>query len=138
MENELKRYGVSVAGIQETKWFGRGVWPAAEGFTFFHSGRPLPVSGADAVRNEGVVGILLDPQATAAWRNAGEVWEAVSSRIVTARLKWVSKGQQRHGVSREIPSIALSVVCVKAQFCSDWQHTLGRIPQSDILVVLGD
>ena len=113
---------------------------------FLHSGRPLPVSDADAVRNEGV-GILLDPKATAAWRNAGEVWEAVSSRIVTARLKWVSKGQQRHEASRKISSIALSVICVyapaaratpgvKAQFCSDLQHTLDRIPQSNIHVVL--
>ena len=90
---------------------------------------------------------MLDPQATAAWRNAGEVWEAVSSRIVTARLKWVSKRQQRHEASRKISSIALSVICVcapadraipgvKSQFCSDLQHTLDRIPQSNIHVVL--
>ncbi len=24
---ELERYGVSVAGIQESKWFGKDVWP---------------------------------------------------------------------------------------------------------------
>ena len=62
---ELKRYGISVAGIQETKWFGTDAWPAAEGFTFLHSGRPLPDSNEDAVRNEGV-GIMLDPKATVA------------------------------------------------------------------------
>ena len=31
---ELKRYRVSVAGIQESKWFGSDVWPA-DGYTFF-------------------------------------------------------------------------------------------------------
>ena len=32
------------------------------------------------------MGILLDRHATMAWKNAGEAWEAVSSRVVTARL----------------------------------------------------
>ena len=27
----------SVVGIQETKWFGKDVWPAVEGFMFLHS-----------------------------------------------------------------------------------------------------
>ena len=60
---EVKCYGISVVGIQETKWFGKDVWPAVEGFMFLHSGRPLLVSGEDAAHNEGV-GILLDPKAT--------------------------------------------------------------------------
>ena len=34
---ELKRYGVSVAGIQETKWFGNDLW-VADGYTLLHSG----------------------------------------------------------------------------------------------------
>ena len=145
---ELKRYGISVAGIQETKWFGTDAWPAAEGFTFLHSGRPLPDSNEDAVRNEGV-GIMLDPKATVAWRNAGEVWEAVSPRLATARLKWVARGQRRHQGSRETSDIFVTVVCayaptarappgVKAQFCLDLQDILDKTPQNDILVVLGD
>ena len=107
---ELQRYGVSVAGIQETKWFGKDVWRAVEGFALLHSGRPLPVNGEVPVRNEGV-GITLDPQATAAWRNAGEVWKAVNSRLVTARMKWVGKRQRRHGRFRETFNTFLSVVC---------------------------
>ena len=35
---ETEHYGVSVAGIQETKWFGKDVWPATGGYTFLHSG----------------------------------------------------------------------------------------------------
>ena len=62
---EVKCYGISVAGIQETKCLGKDVWPAAEGFTFLHSDRPLPANGEDAACNEGV-GIMLNPRATVA------------------------------------------------------------------------
>ena len=33
---ELKRYGVSTAGIHESRWFGKDVWPVADGYTFLH------------------------------------------------------------------------------------------------------
>lgn len=56
---ELKRNGVSVAGIQDTRWFGNDVWPAADGYTFLHLGWPLPGRGESATRNERVE-ILLD------------------------------------------------------------------------------
>ena len=82
---ELKRYHVCVAGIQETKWFGKDVWSAVDCCTFLHSGRPLPEGDAVMHRGEGV-GIFLDSMASEAWRQAGEVWKAISSRIVLARL----------------------------------------------------
>ena len=82
---ELKCYGVSVAAVQETKWFGKDI-RQADGYTFIHSGRPLPSEGESALRNEGV-GIALDKRGTAAWKEAGEVWEAVSSRVLTIRMK---------------------------------------------------
>ena len=73
-----------VASIQETKWFGKDVWEA-QGYTFLHSGCPLPGGEGPAVRNEGRgVGIALDVGSTAAWREARDVLDAVSSRIVTA------------------------------------------------------
>ena len=67
--NELRRYGVSVAAIQETKWFWKEVWQV-DGHIFLHSGRPLPKDGEPAVKKEGV-GFLLDERATAAWKEAG-------------------------------------------------------------------
>ena len=95
------------------------------------------------------MGILLDEKATAAWRQGGEVWEAVSSRVVMARLKWIGRGQRRCGGSRESSDVFVSVLCtyaptarappaVKARFSSKLQDTLDRVPQSDTLVVLGD
>ena len=144
---ELKRYGISIAGIQETKWFGSDVWPADE-YTFLHSGRPLPSGQEKAARNEGV-GIALDKKATAAWKNAGEVWEAVSSRVVMARLKWAGVGKRKHGRCKRDKDMYVSVICVyaptakappgiKQNFFAELQDTLDKIPKSDILVVLGD
>ena len=89
---ELRRLGVAIAGIQETKWFGKDMW-TAYGYTLLHSGRTLPDETDPQVRNEGV-SILLDRHATKAWKNAGETWEAVSSRVVTARLKIVGRGRR--------------------------------------------
>ena len=66
-------------------WKGFDIWPAADGYTFLHSGRPLPDSGYAATKNKGV-GILLDEMTSVAWRWSGEVWEAVSSRTVMATV----------------------------------------------------
>ena len=147
LARELKRYGVSIAGIQETKWFGNDVWPA-DGYTFLHSGRPLPSDQERAARNEGV-GIALDKEATAAWKNAGEVWEAVSSRVVMARLKWAGVMKKKHGRHKRDKDMYVSVICVyaptakappgiKQKFFAELQDALDKIPESDILVVLGD
>ena len=84
MINKLKQFKVNIAGISETNWFGAAVYEV-EGFTILHSGRPIPES-TPMVRNEGV-GIVLDPAMSTSWKESGEVWEAVNSRIVSARLK---------------------------------------------------
>lgn len=50
---ELKRCGVPVAGIQETKWIGRDVGPAAaDGYTFLRSERSLPGRGETCSRKK--------------------------------------------------------------------------------------
>ena len=82
---EFRKYGVSVTGIQDTKWFGKHAEPA-DRYTFLHSGCPLPGDQESDTKNEGV-GIALEKMATVAWNDSGEVWEAVSSRIISVRLK---------------------------------------------------
>ena len=62
-----------------------------DGYTSLHSGCTLPGDGEPLLRNEGV-DIVLDQHATAAWKNASEAWETVSSRIVTSQLKIVQCG----------------------------------------------
>ena len=99
---------MSVAAVQETKWFGKDIWQA-DGYTLIHSGRPLPREGESALRNEGV-GIALDERATAAWKEAGVVWEAVSSHVVTIRIKLSRIGQRRPGGTREMRNTYVTVI----------------------------
>ena len=147
MAKELRRYGVSVAAIQETKWFGSDVWEA-QGYLFLHSGRPLPKEGEVAARNEGV-GIALDERATKAWKEAGEVWRAVSSRIVVARLKVSSAGQRKPGGSRGTRNTYITVIsayaptakappAVTQKFMDDLQDVMNTVPAADLLILLGD
>ena len=58
---ELDRYGIAIAGVQETKWFSCDVWPATHGYTLLHSGQE-----EGKKRNEGV-GIMLNKFARIAW-----------------------------------------------------------------------
>ena len=60
-------------------------------YTILHSGQPLHTAGKRGMRNEGVA-IALNAKDTAAWKEAGEFREAVSSRIVTARLLLAMEG----------------------------------------------
>ena len=147
LAKELRHYRLSVAAIQETKWFGQDIWEA-EGYLFITSGRPLPSEGEPAIRNEGV-GIALDREATAAWKEAGETWEAVSSRIVTMRMKLAHVGQRRPGGGRETSNIFVTVISVYAptarapagvvqRFMEDLQGTIDKVPSSDVLLLLGD
>ena len=110
---ELQRYRVTIAGLQETKWFESDVWPAENGWVFLHAGRPLPSSHEVAQRGEGV-GILLSPVAVDAWHAAGDTWCAVSSRIVTARLKLASAGLRHAGGTRCASDLFLTVISVYA------------------------
>jgi len=71
--------------ISETKWFGSDVYEV-DGFTVLHSSHELPQPGDVLQCGEGVA-IVLDPLMTQAWRDAGESWLAVNSRIVSIHLQ---------------------------------------------------
>ena len=60
----------------------------AEGYTFLHSGRCLPDGGDVAMRVSGFCWMRRLLQ------HGDRVWEAISSRIVMARLKWIGKRQR--------------------------------------------
>lgn len=147
MAKELRRYRVSVAGIQETKWFGSDMWEA-DGYLFLHCGHPLPGEDDAAVQNEGV-GIALHERAARVWKEAGEVWKAVSSRIVTARLKVSSVGQRRPDDSRLTRSMFATVISVYAptakappsiaqNLADDLQDSVDAATATDVMIVLGD
>ena len=120
----------------------------SEEYTFLHSGRPLPTSeDVHATWNEGAR-IPLNEKATIAWRAAREKWRAVSSRIVTARLKFVAKGQRRPGGFRQTSNTFMTILSMHASTAKPF-HLLNRTSTktyrtpsilflSDILVLLGD
>ena len=59
-----------MAGLQETKWFGSGVYRVAESVVIA-SGRPVPGVGVVNQRGEGVA-IVLSGDAVEAWRAGGK------------------------------------------------------------------
>ena len=138
---KLKKYKVNAVGISETKWFGQAIYQV-EGYTILHSGRPVP-DASPFLRNEGV-GIVFDPALATAWKEAGEEWKAVSSRIIKARLKVVSK--QLSGRNTPIFLTMVSVYAPtfrapeveKERFYSDLQVTLDEVNEQDLLLVVGD
>ena len=74
---------MGVVCVSETKWFGSDAYEVG-GSLVLHSGRDVPQSGDAIQRGEGVA-IVLDPWMAQSWRDSGEIWTAVSSRIVSAR-----------------------------------------------------
>jgi len=83
-----------------------------DGFTFLHSGKFLLNNGTVAARKE-EVGIVLDARATEAWRQGEETVNAVSSRVVMARLKWVGSRQRNStgGGGRVKSDVYVTIIC---------------------------
>ncbi len=74
---------------------------------FLHSGRPVPSYDVQCIRNEGV-GIFLDEKATTTCKTGRVLWSAVSSCIITARLKVGGNGiglQDRGSLSAGFVSV---------------------------------
>ena len=143
MVMELKKYRMNVVGISETKWFGSAVY-SVDGHVILHSGRPVPADGNRALRNEGVA-IVLDPTMAENWKSSGGEWQAVSSRIVSARLKLGEKVGQR-GRREPVHGTIVSVYAPthranqeeKDKFYTDLQSQIDGVAEEDILVVVGD
>ncbi len=83
MVQVFKEYGMNIVGISETKWFGLRKYKVND-HLILHSGHPVPAEDEAVERNEGA-GIVLDPDMARLWKEGGEVWKPISSRIVSAR-----------------------------------------------------
>ena len=71
---ELNRYKIDVAALQETKWFGSGVYDVGKSVVFA-VGRCVPGDGVVKQRREGVA-VVLSGVAVSAWKDAGKSWKA--------------------------------------------------------------
>ena len=81
---ELERYDIRVAALQETKWLGREMYHVGESVVLT-AGRPVPAPEQPIQGGEGVAIVLRGP-AISAWSAAGQRWKAWSSRLVSTCL----------------------------------------------------
>ena len=143
MVMELKKYRMNVVGISETKWFGSAVYKV-DGYVILHSGRHVPADGDKALRNEGVA-IVLDPAMAENWKSSGGEWQAISSRIVSARLKLGEKDVQR-GRREPVHGTIVSVYAPtnrasqeeKNELYADLQSVIDGVAEEDVLMIVGD
>ena len=144
MVQELRKFGLSVVDISETEWFGNAIYDV-DGFLILHSGCPVPGVGERVERNEGV-GLVLDPSMVESWRECGEVWSPVSSRIVMARLMLCDKARSSRGGSGLVYGIIVSVYAPthrasqkdKDKFYADLLSVVDGVSAEDVLLVVGD
>ena len=141
-----QKFKMSVTGISETKWFGSAVYNV-DGYLILHSGHPIPGDGEKVERNEGV-GIVLDPCMAENWKESGEVWNPISSRIVTARLKLCDKVTGRLMRKKQTPVFGFVVSVYapthgasqieKDKFHADLQSVVDGVCMDDMLLIVGD
>lgn len=133
---ELGRYGIKVAALQETKWFGNCEYHIGRSIVLT-AGRPIPESNQVRQRGEGVA-IVLTGDAVTAWKAGGKQWSAKSSRLVTAKLKTGNKHQDiLHVISCYAPTFAANRT-EKDEFFNDLQQILDEIPHEEPYLLLGD
>jgi exonuclease III len=105
-------------------------------YTILHSGAP----STTRTRAAHGVAILLGKQAYKAWKNCGSTWEAVSDRIITARLKC-------HPISITLiavysptnpPPDQPMATDTADTFYIELQQTIEKTPKNDMVLIMGD
>ena len=81
---ELRRLGIEVAGLQESRWFGSESYTVDDALVL-SSGRPN--SSVNFQRGEGVC-LLVRSRGKLAFEAGGSQWTAVSSRVLVGCLKF--------------------------------------------------
>ena len=141
---ECDRYGVKIAALQETKWFGNAVYRVKDSVVLA-AGRPAPQKDELRQRGEGVSIVLLSSAVNLwkddgeQWKDDGEQWKGWSSRIITARIKW-NCGERHthlHIVSCYAPTYAASRED-RNKFYDDLQLVLDKIPSEELYILLGN
>ena len=133
---ELNRYRITVAALQETKWFGSATYSVGKSVVLT-AGRPTPQAGQSNQRGEGVAIVLSSP-AIAAWKTGGEQWKTWGSRLIRVTLATGKRGSDRlHVLSCYAPTFG-ATRALKDDFFDDLQHALNEIPPEEPYVMLGD
>ncbi|CAH8868299.1 unnamed protein product [Trichobilharzia szidati] len=124
--NEMKRYGIQVLGICESRWNGNGFIKLSTGESVIYFGH----TEDNHMHTEGVA-IMMSPTATKALMQ----WEAISPRIMTARFN--SKGRKMSVIQCYAPTNNADLE-KKEEFYRQLQATMDNIPVRDIKILMGD
>ena len=133
---ELHRYNIRIAALQETKWFGSGLYHVGDS-VILTSGRKIPSDGEPVQRGKGVALVLSGP-AIEAWKDGGKQWKAWGSRLVSAKLQLNNKRTGKlHVLSCYAPTRAASRA-EKDEFYDMLQQALDEVPSNEVFILLGD
>ena len=124
---------MSVAALQETKWFGVDAYKSG-GSVVLTAGRDVPDAGQRRQKGEGIA-IVLSGEAIHAWKAGGSQWKAWSSRLVTATLE-IGNGRL-HILSCYAPTFIASRE-EKGKFYKDLQAAVSSVPSNECFGMLGD
>ena len=123
---EMKRLGLAILGVGETRWTGTGKVQLACGETVLYSG----LAGDNAPHERGVA-MILSKEAVKSLKE----WEPISERIITARLE--SKCQATRVIQVYAPTNDAEED-EKEDFYHQLQTTLSKGKSRDLALVIGD
>ena len=124
--SEMRRYGIQVLGISESRWNGCGIRTLNSGEKILYSGH-----AEENHRHSEGVAIMMSPQAAKALIE----WQPISSRLMTARFN--SKGRKATFIQCYAPTNDADEE-TKQQFYNSLQETINDLPKRDIVLLLGD
>lgn len=133
---ELERYQISVAALQETKWYNNAMYKVKDSIVLA-AGRPTPSDRQPNKRGEGVA-IVLRGTAVSAWKKGGKQGKSWSSRLITAVLQPGNTNLERvHIISCYAPTYSANR-STKDKFLNELQQALDAVPPSEFYIIMGD
>ncbi|KAJ3581662.1 hypothetical protein NHX12_016403, partial [Muraenolepis orangiensis] len=125
---EMKRYGISLLGLGETRWLQSGQVKLASGETILYSGHPED----SAPHTEGVA-FMLSKEAQRALIS----WEPINSRIITAKFQTTHKKINLQVIQCYAPTNDTDDE-TKDQFYNQLYTILQDRKGKDIIILMGD
>ncbi|KAJ3614823.1 hypothetical protein NHX12_018393 [Muraenolepis orangiensis] len=129
---EMKRYGISLLGLGETRWLQSGQVKLASGETILYSGHVVQSPEDSAPHTEGVA-FMLSKEAQRALIS----WEPINSRIITAKFQTTHKKINLQVIQCYAPTNDTDDE-TKDQFYNQLYTILQDRKGKDIIILMGD
>ncbi|XP_055388198.1 uncharacterized protein LOC129616594 [Condylostylus longicornis] len=122
VENEMKRYKISILGLSEIRWKENGEIMTNEGNQFIYSGNS---------RGEYGVGFIISKQMSKSVIS----WEPISNRLITLRLN--SRIRKVSIIQCYAPT-EVADESEKNELYEQLTAAIYKVPRTDILILMGD